>query len=339
MSMQEMLNPHSISRKFFFLKQATEANNRYKLHGKIEICFYNRFHVTLSLSVIIICFFVVGIDNFFHKAVAHDVVVVELDDGDAFDVAQDAGGVGQAGVLPVGEVDLAYVAGDDEFGVDAHAGEEHFELVAGGVLRLVEDDEGVVEGASPHVGEGCDLYDFRLEVLRELPGRNHVGERVVERLEVGVDFFFHVAGEESEVFSRFHRRPAEDDAFYLFVAECFHGDGDGGVCFSGARGACDEEQVVRLHGLDEGALVGGARADDFPVVAEHDNRGWVLRILDGVVLQDDAFEVGEGEHVVFVVVLEEGVDFGDEQVDVFFLALDDDFFPPRGDFQLWKEFF
>ena len=39
MSMQEMLNPHSISRKFFFLKQATEANNRYKLHGKIEICF------------------------------------------------------------------------------------------------------------------------------------------------------------------------------------------------------------------------------------------------------------------------------------------------------------
>ena len=46
------------------------------------------------------------------------------------------------------------------------AGEEHLHLLAGGVLRLVEDDEGVVQRAAAHEGERRDLDRAPLDQLR-----------------------------------------------------------------------------------------------------------------------------------------------------------------------------
>jgi len=47
----------------------------------------------------------------------------------------------------------ACVAGDHRLGAKAEAGQEHLHLLGGGVLRLVEDHEGVVERAPAHEGE------------------------------------------------------------------------------------------------------------------------------------------------------------------------------------------
>ena len=58
---------------------------------------------------------------------------------------------------PLGQVDLGDVAGDHGLGADADAGEEHLHLLGRRVLRFVEDDEGVVEGAAAHEGQRCDL--------------------------------------------------------------------------------------------------------------------------------------------------------------------------------------
>jgi hypothetical protein len=62
---------------------------------------------------------------------------------DAGDVAQDARGLERPDCLGARQVDLGDVAGDDHARVVAEAGEEHHHLLGRGVLRLVEDDEGV----------------------------------------------------------------------------------------------------------------------------------------------------------------------------------------------------
>ena len=41
-----------------------------------------------------------------------------------------------------------HIAGNNHFRVEAHARQEHFHLLAGGILRFVENDEAVVQRAA-----------------------------------------------------------------------------------------------------------------------------------------------------------------------------------------------
>ena len=106
----------------------------------------------------------------------------------------------------VGQVDLGHVAGHDDLRAEAEAGEEHLHLLGRGVLRLVEDDERVVERAAAHVRERRDLDRAALHQPRDDLGLEHVVERVVERAQVRVDLREHVAGQEAEPLARLDRR-------------------------------------------------------------------------------------------------------------------------------------
>ena len=57
------------------------------------------------------------------------------------------------------EVGLRDVAGDHDLAAEAEAREEHLHLLGRGVLRLVEDDERVVQRAPAHERERRDLDD------------------------------------------------------------------------------------------------------------------------------------------------------------------------------------
>ena len=111
---------------------------------------------------------VVGADDALDEVVADDVDVFEVAEADAFYAVEDVEGFEEAGLLGVGQVGLGEVAGDDGLGVVAEAGDEHLHLFDGGVLGLVHDDEGVVEGAAAHEGERGDLDDVGLEHLVDL---------------------------------------------------------------------------------------------------------------------------------------------------------------------------
>ena len=124
----------------------------------------------------------------------------------------------QAGALVGGQVDLGDVAGDDHPRVEAEPGQEHLHLLGAGVLRLVEDDEGVVEGAAAHEGERRDLDHAALEVAVDPVGVEHVVERVEERPQVGVDLGLDVAGQEAEPLAGLDRGPGEDDPLHLLSA-------------------------------------------------------------------------------------------------------------------------
>ncbi len=87
----------------------------------------------------------------------------------------------------LGQVDLGDVAGDDDLRAEPEAGEEHLHLLGRGVLRLVEDDERVVQRAAAHVRERRDLDRAPLHQPDDDLGLEHVVERVVERAQVRVD--------------------------------------------------------------------------------------------------------------------------------------------------------
>src|SRR4051812_20246370 len=95
----------------------------------------------------------VGLDDPLHDLVAHDVLVAEVDHADAVHAAQDLADLDESRALVAREVDLRDVAVDDHLGAEPEAGQEHLHLLGRRVLRLVEDDEGVVERAAAHERE------------------------------------------------------------------------------------------------------------------------------------------------------------------------------------------
>ena len=112
----------------------------------------------------------------------------------------------QAGLGAAGQVDLGDVAGDDHLRAEAEPGEEHLHLLRRGVLRLVEDDERVVERAAAHVGQRRDLDGAGRHQPRDRLRVDHVVQRVVERPQVGVDLVGQRAGQEAEPLARLDRR-------------------------------------------------------------------------------------------------------------------------------------
>src|SRR5918995_1944056 len=105
----------------------------------------------------------VGLDDLLHQAMAHDIFVVEMDERDALDLGDDLERLDQAGRPRVRQIDLRHVTRDDRLRAEPEAGEGHLHLLGCGVLRLVEDDERVVQGAATHEGERRDFDSTSLQ--------------------------------------------------------------------------------------------------------------------------------------------------------------------------------
>src|SRR4029078_4563564 len=120
--------------------------------------------------------------------------------------------VGQARLAWIGKIDLVRIAADHHPASPSETGQEHLHLQWRGVLGLVEDDEGIVEGPPPHEGQRRDFDLARSDAPLDLLGRNHVVEAIVKGTQVGVDFFLHVSRKEAQPLARFDRGPRKDQA-------------------------------------------------------------------------------------------------------------------------------
>ena len=85
------------------------------------------------------------------------------------------------------------------------ARQEHLHLLDGGVLRLVHDDERVVQRAAAHVGERRDLDDVPLDELAHALDAEELVQRIVDRTQVGVDLLHHVARQEAQALAGLDR--------------------------------------------------------------------------------------------------------------------------------------
>ena len=123
------------------------------------------------------------------------------------------------GALLARQVDLRDVAGDDDLGAEAEPRQEHLHLLGRGVLRLVQDDEAVVQRAAAHERERRHLDRAALHVGVRLVGLEHVVERVEQRAQVRVDLGEHVARQEPEPLAGLDRGAREDDPRHLALVQ------------------------------------------------------------------------------------------------------------------------
>src|SRR5579859_541803 len=207
--------------------------------------------------------FFVGANDALDEVVANDVFFAELGAADAFDFAANFERFDEAAAFAGRQIDLRGVAGDDGFGVETEARQKHFHLFAGGVLRFVENDEGVVERAAAHEGERRDFDDSLFDEGFEFVGVEHFVKRVVKRTHVWIDFFLERAGKEAELFAGFNGGPRENDAVHLFGEERADGHGDGEIGFARAARADAEDHVVRFDLVHVMFLRGVFRHDLF----------------------------------------------------------------------------
>ena len=197
----------------------------------------------------------------------------ELADGDVLNTVEHLHGDLKAAGLILGQVDLRNVAGDDDLGAEADTGEEHFHLLAGGVLRLIENNEAIVQSSAAHIGKRCDLDIAALKIFLIGIGAEHIKQRVIQRAQVRVDLALKVAGQKAEAFPRFDGGTGEDDAVDLLGTESGDGGGNGEIGLAGTGGADAEGDGVFRDSIAlrflakrlwlDGLALGGD-ADDVP---------------------------------------------------------------------------
>lgn len=216
----------------------------------------------LLSCVFVFCLFrsFVGFDDFLYKRMADNVFTGEGVEIQSFDVAQFFAGIFEAGFDVARQVDLADVAGDDGFGAEADAGQEHFHLFGRGVLGFVENDVCAVERAAAHIGERGDFDETFFHEFGDAVETHEVVKGIVERTQIGIDFLGEVAGQEAEFFACFDGWADEDDALDLVFFHGIDGGGDSEVGFTCACGAESEDDVVIQKGADVAVLARGASA-------------------------------------------------------------------------------
>eukprot|EP01022_Parablepharisma_sp_SALTPOND_P035640 TRINITY_DN959_c0_g7_i1.p1 TRINITY_DN959_c0_g7~~TRINITY_DN959_c0_g7_i1.p1 ORF type:complete len:661 (+),score=231.75 TRINITY_DN959_c0_g7_i1:1723-3705(+) len=217
---------------------------------------------------------VIGVDDARHQRVADHVGAGEAREGDATHIVQHRDGIDQAALLSVVQVDLGDVAGDDGLAAEADAGEEHLHLFRRGVLRLVEDDEGVVQRASAHVGQRRDLDGLLFEELLGAVEAQQVVQGVIERAQVGIDLLRQVAWQEAQAFASFHGRAREHDALHGVALQRIDRAGYRQVGLAGTGGADAEGDVVLQDGIEVLALVRRAAAQVMLARLQYRAVGW-----------------------------------------------------------------
>ena len=189
-----------------------------------------------------------------YQLVADHVPLVEIDELDTCNVAQNLPDFNQAG-NPLGrEIHLSDIAGHDHFGMEAEPREKHFHLLRRGVLRLIENDERIVQGAAPHKPERRNFDIAPLDRTRGPFHIHHVEQGIVQRAEIRIHFCVHIPRQEPELLARLDRRSRENDAAHFLLhesADC-HGHGQVGLTCAGWADA--DHDVVRLDGFDIGFL-------------------------------------------------------------------------------------
>ena len=197
----------------------------------------------------------VSVDDALHQMVPHHIALIEVHKRNPIHVAQNIRRFHQPAAPRVGQIDLGDVAGHHALGVESHAGDEHLHLLAGGVLRFVEDDERIVQGAPAHEGDGRDLDHIFLQIAVHLLRFQQIVERVVQRPQIRIDFLLQRARQKSQPLAGFHRRPRQHNAADLFVHQRRNRHGHRQVSFAGARRPNAEDHVGAFDGLQISPLV------------------------------------------------------------------------------------
>ncbi|TSE25593.1 hypothetical protein Tsedi_01178 [Tepidimonas sediminis] len=226
-----------------------------------------------------------------HQRVAHHVGAGQPRECNPRHAPQHALGVDQARQLRARQVDLADVAGDHGLGAEADARQEHLHLLRRGVLRLVQDHEGVVERAPAHEGQRRDLDLLALQRLLHRLEAHQVVQRIEQRAQVGVHLGRQIAGQKAQPLAGLHRRARQHQPLHGAALQRIDRARHRQIRLAGARGADAERDVVPGDGGQIARLVGGAAADLAAARLQH-RRGRVGLRLRAVAGQHQLHRLG-----------------------------------------------
>ena len=203
----------------------------------------------------------VGLDDALHQRVTHHILRGEVGERDARDILQHVDHFPQPGTGAARQIGLRDVARDDGRGTEADTGEEHLHLFDGRVLRLIENDERIVQRPAAHVGERRDFDDLAFDELVDFLETEQFVQRVVERAQIRVDLLREIPRQEAELLAGFHGRPHQQNARDRLRLQRAHRTRHREVRLAGAGRADAETDVVHPDGRQVLALIRAARAD------------------------------------------------------------------------------
>ena len=216
--------------------------------------------------------FVVGIHYSLHQRVPDYIRGTQRHGGDSLDPPQPRQGVDQAAVGMRRQIDLRDVAGDHDLRTGAHPRQKHLHLGNGGVLRLVEDDEGLVQRATAHVGQRYDLDQVLLGVALDKVVIDHLAQGVHQGPQIGIDLGLQVAGQIAQTFAGFDGRADQHDLAHGFLFQCRGGHGHGQIRLAGSGRPKTQHDVVLAYGVHVSRLAGRLGADLPPGFENLDGR-------------------------------------------------------------------
>ena len=189
----------------------------------------------------------------------HHVLGCEVVEADLWNALQQPFRISKTRVHTTRKVDLRTVPRDHHARSFTKTGQEHLHLHGGRVLRLIQHNKGIGQGAAPHKGKRRDLDLLLFDQFGRLFPRQEIIQRIVERLHIRIDLVLHITREEAELFTRFDRRTGQDNLIHVALNEHGHADSNREIGFTRARWADAKRKFVFEQVLDIGLLRVGAR--------------------------------------------------------------------------------
>jgi hypothetical protein len=209
--------------------------------------------------------------------------------------------------------------------------QEHLHLLGRRVLRLVEDDERVVQRPAAHERERCHLDRAPLDVRVEAIRVHRVVERVEQRAHVRVDLRQHVPRQEAEPLACFHGRTGEDDPSDLLLGQRGYGECDREIRLTRAGGADSERDRAAADRVDVPLLRDRLGRDLLATMAPDDVLEHVPDVRRLVERGDDGADRVRPDLVTALDQLDELVEHCARLADVFGVAVQRELVPAQRD--------
>src|SRR6266481_5568826 len=186
-------------------------------------------------------------DNLLHQVVPHHVLLAELHRADSRNSPANFHGLDQPALLPARQVNLRDVPGNHGLRIESQPRQKHLHLLAGGVLRFVQNHERIIQRPPAHKRQRRNLDDSLFQEPLQFVRVQHVIKRVIQRPHVRINLLLQRPRQKSQSLPRLHRRPRQNNPVHLLRQQRAHRHRHGQIRFSGAAGANPERHVVRFN--------------------------------------------------------------------------------------------
>ena len=136
----------------------------------------------------------------------------------------------------VRQIDLGHIAGHNHLGTYTHTGQKHLHLLRCSVLRLIQDDKGIIQRAAAHIRQRSNLNDLLFHQALIGLSTQHIEQAIVERAQVRVYLLLQITGQKTQLLACFHGGTGQHNAGNILGLERFDRHCNGQIGLAGTGG-------------------------------------------------------------------------------------------------------